>query len=82
VALGLNSLETPDIKHKKACGESPAVDEEQCNTWVKNILPEILAPYNEDDIFNADETGLFFKCLSDKTLSFKKGKCHGNKLTK
>jgi hypothetical protein len=30
-----------------------------------------LAPYNEDD-----------KCLPDKTLSFKKEKCHGNKLSK
>jgi hypothetical protein len=35
VALGLNSLETPDIKHKKACGESPAVDEEQCIFYLK-----------------------------------------------
>lgn len=32
--------------------------------------------------FNADETGLFFKCLPDRTLTFKNEKCHGGKLSK
>lgn len=30
----------------------------------------------------ADETGLFFKCLPDKTLTFKNEKCHGGKHSK
>lgn len=35
--------------------------------WQQNVLPE----YKECDGFNADTTGLTFKCLLDKTLAFK-----------
>lgn len=34
------------------------------------------------NVFNADETGLFFKCLPDRILTFKNEKCHGGKLSK
>lgn len=67
---------------KKACGESAAVNQEECDNWIRDVLPTILAPYEADDIFNADETGLFFKCLPDKTLTFKNEKCYGGKLSK
>lgn len=32
-----------------------------------------------DDVYNADETGLFYKCLPDKTISFKRDDCHVSK---
>ncbi|XP_066261743.1 tigger transposable element-derived protein 4-like [Euwallacea similis] len=70
------------IVQKKICGESADVDEAHCNTWIQESLPALLAPYDEKDVFNADETGLFFKCLPDKTLSFKNEKCYGGKLRK
>lgn len=70
------------IVQKKVCGESAAVDETMCDAWIDETLPALLAPYNENDVFNADETGLFFKCLPDKTLAFKNEKCHGGKLSK
>jgi len=41
-----------------------------------------LVDYDAKDIFNADETGLFYKCLSDRTLTFKSKKCHGGKNSK
>ena len=31
-------------------------------------LKTLLSEYNPNDIFNADETGLFFRLLPDKTL--------------
>ncbi|XP_053377288.1 uncharacterized protein LOC123545424 [Mercenaria mercenaria] len=34
------------------------------------------------DIYNADETGLFFKLTPDKTLEFKNVKCVGGKRSK
>ena len=34
-------------------------------------LKTLLSEYNPNDIFNADETGLFFRLLPDKTLDFK-----------
>jgi hypothetical protein len=33
-------------------------------------------------VFNTDETALFFKCLPDKTFTFKEEKCHGGKYSK
>lgn len=64
------------------CGESAAVNEQECNAWQRDILPDILKPFNENDIFNADETGLFYKCLPEKTITFKANKCHGGKQSK
>ena len=34
------------------------------------------------DIFNVDETGLFYKCTPDKTLTFKGDRCSGGKNSK
>lgn len=70
-----------DIVFKKLCGESGSVDETVCQDWIENLLQHTEG-YHPDDIFNADETGLFFKCLPDKTLSFKDEPCHGGKNSK
>ncbi|GBL91826.1 hypothetical protein AVEN_172750-1 [Araneus ventricosus] len=37
----------------------------------QNFLPSLLKDYKADDVFNADETGLFFQCLPNKTAAFK-----------
>lgn len=49
--------------------------------WASS-LQTILAEYSPSDIFNADETGLFFRLLPDKTLEFKGVDCHGGKNSK
>ena len=46
------------------------------------MLHSILARYNSRDVFNVDETGLFWRLLPDKTLAFKHEKCHGGKKSK
>ena len=51
-------------------------------TWRGSALKELLQLYKPDDIFNADETGIFFKCLPDKTLDFKGAICTGGKKAK
>ena len=38
--------------------------------------------YELKDIWNADETGLFWRALPDKSLSVKKGRCKGGKYAK
>jgi len=45
-------------------------------------LSELLEGYKPCDIFNADETALFYKCMPDKTLTFKNEKCSGGKHSK
>ncbi|XP_045458451.1 tigger transposable element-derived protein 4-like [Melitaea cinxia] len=57
-----------NIAFKNICGDSNSVDSNGCNEWIEN-LPVLLYDYSPDDVFSADETGLFYKCLPDKTFS-------------
>lgn len=70
-----------NIVFKKICGESASVDPNVCSAW-KDELAAILADYDPHNVFNTDETGLFFKCLPDSTFTFKDEKCHGGKHSK
>ena len=45
-------------------------------------LQTILSDYGPKDIFNADETGLFYKCLPNKSLTFQGESCSGQKAPK
>ncbi|UYV78371.1 K02A2.6-like [Cordylochernes scorpioides] len=69
------------ISFKTICGESGAVNLQVAEQW-KNNLRELIQDKEARDVFNVDETGLFFKCTPDKTLAFKHEKCHGGKLSK
>ena len=69
------------IVFKNICGESNAVDNSICNQWVED-LPALLHDYSPDNVFNADEAGLFFMCLPDKTFTFKGQPCNDGKLSK
>jgi len=70
-----------DIVFKNIVGESGAVDTTICNQWIID-LPTLLAGYSPDNVFNADETGLFYQCLPNKTFSFKGESCNGGKHSK
>ncbi|GFV58354.1 tigger transposable element-derived protein 6 [Trichonephila clavipes] len=48
----------------------------------QNSLLDLTKEYEPRNIFNTDETGLFFKCLPEKTFIIKKEKCHGGKHSK
>lgn len=70
-----------NLVFRKICGESASVDTNICENW-KNELSVLLEGYEACNVFNADETGLFYKCLPDRTMSFKNEKCHGGKHSK
>ena len=57
--------------YKTICGESATVTPEMTREWRNNTLPALLARYSDDDIYNADKTGLFYKCLPNKTYTLK-----------
>jgi hypothetical protein len=59
-----------NVVFKQVCGESGAVDVQKCSVWINN-LPKLIENYSPDDIFNVDETGLFFKYLPEKLLCLK-----------
>ena len=71
-----------DIVCKTLHGEAEFVDRNGVDEWQTNCLPALLKQFKTEDIFNADETGLFYRCLPDKTQVFKNDKCAGRKLLK
>ena len=48
----------------------------------ETTLPTLLSNNKLEDIFNADEFGLFYQCLPNKTLHLKSEKCSGGKNSK
>lgn len=49
------------IVFRKICGESAAVPQNVCDKWVEDELPSLTKNFDPVDIFNADETGLFYQ---------------------
>lgn len=70
------------IVSKRICGESASVTHEITSNWYTDVLPSILQRYPARDIFNCDETALFWKLAPTTTLAFKDEKCHGGKHAK
>lgn len=70
------------IVYKQASGEAGSVNESTVSDWKKNALPKILKDYKPCDVYNADETSLFYNALPTKTMAFKKDACHGGKQSK
>ncbi|KAE9540952.1 hypothetical protein AGLY_004197 [Aphis glycines] len=71
-----------NITYGKISGEALNVDLNVTNSWLINVWPKLNEKYTLDNIFNADETGIFYKMIPDKTLKFKGEKCVGGKLSK
>lgn len=69
------------IVYRQISGESETVAQQDVDTWMAT-LPELLQNYEPRDIFNADEFGLFFKLMPDKSYVFKGETCHGGKASK
>ena len=58
-------LERFKIRHnivfKTVCGESGKVNSEMTSEWKSTLLPTLLSEFSPDDIYNADENGVFYK---------------------
>ncbi|KAK8771219.1 hypothetical protein V5799_025538 [Amblyomma americanum] len=71
-----------DLVFRAVSGEMKAVNLETCESWRSEVLQGYQRKYSPQDIFNADETGLFFKLLPAKTITYKDDKCTGGKRSK
>jgi hypothetical protein len=69
-----------DVSCRKASGEAQTVNCETAAQWLSTVWPKLHEGHPDSDIFNADETGLFFRLTSERTLKFKGEKCVGGKL--
>ena len=70
-----------NIKQMKVGGESGDVQGETIDSW-KERLPEIVEGYDIEDIWNMDETGIFWKALPDSGFGRKGSQCKGGKKSK
>ena len=74
--------ERRNITFKKISGESNFVTPEMVNASKETSLPTLLSNYDLKDIYNADEFGLFYKCMTNETCQLKSEKSTGRKLSK
>lgn len=63
-------------------GESASADSDASASWVVEKLPDILKRYEAADLYNADETALFYQMLPNRTLALKGDDCRGGKQSK
>ncbi|XP_066274905.1 tigger transposable element-derived protein 4-like [Branchiostoma lanceolatum] len=62
-------------------GESASVSNATVEEW-KDKLAQITRGYAPEDLYNMDETGLFFRATTTKTLCVKGEQCSGGKQSK
>lgn len=70
-----------NLSAKSLSGESDFVRQEVIEQF-QNVFDEKLSHYDNKDIFNADETGLFFRATNKKTLVTANDNLHGYKIQK
>ncbi|XP_033117352.1 tigger transposable element-derived protein 6-like [Anneissia japonica] len=69
------------IKQVAVCDERGDVDQTIVTEW-KSKIADLCAGYQPEDIFNCDETGLYFRALPDRTLAEKQDDVTGIKTSK
>ena len=70
-----------NIKFRSICGYNAAVDQEVCDDWKQRKLLPVLIRFDPSNIFNADETELYWRLLPDKTHAVAEV-CTGGKKSK
>ena len=67
---------------QKLYGEKRAADTEGAESWTSQILPSLVEGYEQHNIFNADESGLFYKATPTGSLEDKGEQRSGIKIRK
>ncbi|CAF1455089.1 unnamed protein product [Adineta ricciae] len=57
------------IKFIKVSGEQASADQAGAKNWIDNVLLGVIEGYDLNDVFNADETGLYYKAAPSGTLA-------------
>ncbi|GBO35301.1 Tigger transposable element-derived protein 4, partial [Araneus ventricosus] len=78
----LDRFKRHNIRSGKVVGKAASACSSDISHWMENVWPDIIRNSDEKDIFNADETDLFYNLTPNQTLKFKGEKCVGGKLSK
>uniref|UniRef100_H3B519 HTH CENPB-type domain-containing protein n=1 Tax=Latimeria chalumnae TaxID=7897 RepID=H3B519_LATCH len=68
-----------NIVYKCGHGELKSTDLKGADYWSKTKLQELLSSYNANDIYNADETGLYYRTTPVGSMVFRKMALSGSK---
>lgn len=68
-----------EIKYKRVHGEKASADFSGAKNWKTSALPRLLEQFSPDDIYNADETGLYYRAMPDGSFTFKSENLMGSK---
>lgn len=71
-----------NVAYRSISGENADVNKDVYEVWKQRILQPLLSRYDPNNVFNADETGLYWRLLPDKTHAFKGEVCTGTKKSK
>ena len=70
------------IVYKQIHGEKKDADEPAADRWVADVLPELLKNYKPDDVYNCDETAIYYRAMPEGTLGQKSESISGSKKAK
>ena len=70
------------IIYKQEQGEKQDANVQRAEEWKSIIIPTIMEDFTKEDIINADETGLYFRCFPDKGYSIRGYDLPGGKKAK
>ena len=59
------------LVHKRLHGEGQTADVASREHWMENVWPGLKQRYDTNQIWNADESGVYIRALLDATLTFK-----------
>lgn len=68
-----------NIVYKKASGEKASANNALADEWKHTTLGELLSQYDEENIYNADETGLYYRATPDGSLTYRHQNISGYK---
>ena len=71
-----------NIVSKRQHGGAKSADKDEAAKWHSDVLSLIQQNYAHRDIYNVNETGLFWKMLPDTSLAFRNQRCSGRKKQK
>ena len=71
-----------ELRFRAISGEQGEVSNDTTSNWLKDVLPKLIEAYQLTDIYNADETGVFYQLMPNKTLARKEDDCTGMKKSK
>ena len=67
------------IKFKRAHGEKSSTDVEGAEEWISTTLLQLLRQYQPEDVYNADETGVYYRATPDGPLCYSFEQLSGSK---